>query len=190
MNRIKAIAATALLLCSGLASAAQLYLAPPNGLIQVGETISVDLRISDLGDFAAPSLGSFYAEVLYDPSILHLDSWSYGNLLGNLSDTDETDWETDDGTPGLIGLDEHSWLSHDALDAMQPGAFTLATLVFRGLAPGSASLSLENWDLADALYTTLTPTAVTGATVDVTAVPVAPPVLLMLPLGFWLARRR
>lgn len=189
MNRIKAIAAASLLLCSGLASAARLALSPPNGLVQVGETIPVDLRVSDLGNFAAPSLGAFYAEVLYAPSLLYLESWSYGDLLGDLSDPDETDWEADDGTAGFISLDVLSLLSADVLDAMQPDAFTLATLVFRGLAPGNAALDLANPDLADALYSTLTPTAVTGATLEVTSVPVAAPVLLMLPLALWLARR-
>ncbi len=189
MNPIKALVASALILCGGLTSAAQLSLAPPTGLIQVGETISVDLRVSDLGNFASPSLGAFAAKVLYAQSVLHLESWAYGDLLGNLSDSNETDWDTDDGTAGAIGLDEFSWLSDDLLDAMQPGAFTLATLVFRGVAPGTAALNLVNVDLADAFYNTLTPTAVTGATIQVNAAPIAPPILLMLPLGLWLARR-
>jgi hypothetical protein len=191
MNRIKALAAVALFLSSGLANAVQLFLSPPASATQVGDTISVDLRVSDLGNFASPSLGAFYAEVSYAPSILHLESWSYGSFLGNPADINETDWVTDDATAGFISFDELSLLPDGALDAMQPAAFTLATLVFRGVGSGSSSLNLANVDLSDAFYSRLTPTAVTGATIQVNnSVPIAPPVWLMLPVGLWLARRR
>lgn len=186
MNRLKLILTAATLLGSGLAGAAQIYLAPAHGVVKVGEILAVDLRVSDLGNFQAPSLGAFYAEIRYDPAVVALESVTYGDLLGNLSDPDETSWVTTPGI-GFVSVDEYSWLFPDILDPLQPDAFTLTTFVFRGLAEGSTTLGIDNWDLADAMKDTLHPTAVTGGVITV---PIAPPALLMLSGVPLLTRRR
>ena len=112
----------------------------------------MDLNISGLGEFAAPSLGAFLVEVTFDDSLLTVDSVSYGLLLG---DTDPFAFETDILTTvgaGSVSLDEISFLFDFELDALQPESFTLATLSFTGDNAGISALGFGTGMIGLLLY--------------------------------------
>ena len=62
------------LLVAGSSHALTLSFAPSDQTIGIGDTALVDLNISELGDYDAPSLGAFYVEITFDDSILAFDT--------------------------------------------------------------------------------------------------------------------
>jgi len=145
-----------------------LSLSPDTQTVSTGDFASVDLDISGLGNFTTPSLGSFKVEVLYDPSILDYDHTVVGNLLGDPSDPSEIDPQVL-SLPGSVTVDVVSLLLDFELDALQRDSFTLATLSFKGKAPGSSDLSYSQLDLSDAPGNTLNPDTTQPASITVTS---------------------
>ena len=176
-------------LYSGSASAVLLSLDPVSQDINTGEIASVNLNISGLGDFAPQSLGAFYVEIAFNVEILSIDSVSYGSFLGNPDDPFETDIITTN-SPGLISLEEFSFLFDFELDAIQPDSFTLATLNFLGTNEGLSALNIIGVDLSDAIGFTIDPT-LSNASIQVSSplvVPAPAPITLLL-LGLVLLLR-
>jgi hypothetical protein len=139
-----------IVLIAGQTTATTLSFSPASQEIAVGDSTAVDLIISGLGDHTAPSLGAFLVEVTYDPGILFFDSVMYGPFLGN---TDPFEFETDIITTagsGFVFLDQFSYLSDSELDGLQSASFTLATLEFTGIGPGSSAVGFGYIDLSDA----------------------------------------
>ena len=127
--------------------ASSLSLVPITQSITSNGTAAVDLIISGLGDVTSPSLGAFLVEITFDESILSFDSVTYGSLLGNPSDSNETDIVTTLGTDS-VSLDEFSFLFDFELDVIQPASFTLATLQFTGNTTGTSTLEFGALDLS------------------------------------------
>lgn len=114
----------------------------------LGTMVAVDLVISGLGDFAAPSLGTFDLDVTFDPVILAFNSAVFGDQLdlfglGSITEV----------FPGVmnVNLFELSLDDPADLDTLQPGSFTLATLTFDTIASGTSPLELFINALGDAL---------------------------------------
>jgi hypothetical protein len=179
-----------------LAHSAIIGLQPVTTFANPGDAISFDLIISDLGNFAANSLGAFDISVGFDASALSFTSYSLGNLLGDVSL-----FEAIDGSSGNLGgavnVAEVSLLSALNLDTLQPGAFTLATLNFNviDLAVGAVTqLSvLSGPVLADALGYSIAATAAGPASVQggSASVPVpGTPLLFIASLFAWLTLKR
>lgn len=148
--------------------------------VDVGTPVDVDLTISGLGDFSAPSLGGFDLDVTFDNSILGFSSVVFGALLGGPG---EAVTIVDTSTAGVVNLFEVSLLFDFELDALQPAAFTLATLTFDTLAVGTSVLgiSINSLILIDAGDPPLElPAQVQGG--SITAVP-EPTTLVLLSLG-------
>lgn len=134
-----------ILLLTGLfqipvAHSALIELQPGSLNATTGDSISLDLVISGLGNFGPDSLGAFDVSVGFDPSIFAFTSYSLGGYLGDLGLLEALDASFGD-LGGSINLAEVSLLSAASLDALQPGAFTLATLNFDviNLAVGAVS---------------------------------------------------
>ncbi|MES9980575.1 MAG: cohesin domain-containing protein [Candidatus Thiodiazotropha sp. 6PLUC5] len=144
--------------------AVTLTLVPMSQEIRVGSTTSVDLNISDLGDYSAPSLGAFLTEIVFDDVALSFESVTYGDLLGS---TEPSLFETDivtTVTPGSVSLDEFSFLSDYELDSLQPDSFTLASLSFMATSAGTSLLEFGLIDLSDAIgFSILDPTLETAS---------------------------
>jgi len=103
----------------------------PDGHL-VGDTFSVDLIFSGLGNLAAPSLVSYDIFVSYESGLFDLDSVAFGPSLGGPADATSSF----SVTPDLVELTESTLLSDADLDALQPDMFTAATLTFMAVTPG------------------------------------------------------
>jgi hypothetical protein len=159
-----------------LAHATLIGLQPSSLFATTGDSISLNLVVSGLGNFSSPSLGAFDISVGYDPLALSFTGYSLGNYLGNINLFQAIDGSLGNGG-SAVNVAEVSLLSAAGLDTLQPGAFTLATLNFNvtNLAAGAltqfsllpvALLGDANGDSLSA--TSAAPASVTGsATVPV-----------------------
>ena len=159
----------------------------------VGDSVSVDLVISGLEDGGAPSVGAFDLDVTFDPLILAAGSVTFGAFLG-----DEALGEAltaSSVSAGLIDLAAVSLLLPVELDALQPAAFTLATLSFTTLAADTSPLTLSQAFVDDAFGARLAADTVGGSVTVAQAVPQPvsePATLLLVGVGVlaWRLRRR
>jgi hypothetical protein len=150
-----------------------LSLEPTPQSISVGDTTTLDLVISGLGDHASPSLGAFDLDVTFNPSILSPVSVAFGDHLnlGGLGSLQEFNFNA----PGSVHVDEISFELPADLNSAQPSSFTLATLGFRGIGPGVSGLDITGASLSDELANSLE-FATSGASIEVTgSVPVPDP---------------
>jgi hypothetical protein len=162
---------------------------PSSQTVPLGADAAVDLVISGLGDFTAPSLGAFDLDLTYDASVLSAASVTLTSFLGDAIQG------ADLSTPGFIDLFVISLLSPLELDALQPESFVLATLSFDAIALGTSLLALTQVVAGDAFGADLGATAGSGSiTVTSSQTPVPEPsligFLLMGALGLALRRRR
>ena len=150
-------AATAALRGAGSAAAVSIALvnATPAPPITVGETVVVQLTVSDLG--AAPnatSLTAFELEISYDEALLDFVSVSFEPFLGieleNASNEPCTFANLDGvcdvilafaSSSGLVELAETSLWAPGEINTYQPASGVLATLTFTAQGVGSVTLS-------------------------------------------------
>jgi hypothetical protein len=109
---------------------------PSSSEVFVGNQFNVDLLVSDLGIDEDISLFDF--DLFYDPSIIQFSKYNLSDKLGSISSGDALDVG---GlvAPGQLNLSSVSFLTELGL---QPDAFKLATVTFKGLAEGFSSLSI------------------------------------------------
>ncbi len=110
--------------------------APSSQTVNVGDAVSVDIVVSDL---AGEIVSAYDLDVTYDSSILSATGVTFGLLLG-----DESWFEafnaSDISLAGLVDFAQLSLLSDAELGTLQPDSFTLATLEFLAIGPGTSSL--------------------------------------------------
>ncbi|AUB84336.1 cohesin domain-containing protein [Candidatus Thiodictyon syntrophicum] len=175
------------------AQALQISISPSSPLVNQGGNLSVAIVIAGLAPGGAPSLGSFDLNLSFDPAILGLDP-ADGNGDGVIDSVLlDPDGQLDTFAAGLnlvaagitaIGTVNLFELSFDlpmVLNANQASSFTLATISFLAVAPGTSALGLGVLALSDELGRTLTAT-LSNASVSVsdTQVPIPSPLLLLL----------
>lgn len=122
--------------------------------VVLGNPAYVDLFISGLGDYMAPSLGAFDLSIIYDPAILGMSSVTFGDpVLGDQLDI----WGLGGNpmgvstvSPGVENIFEISLDIPWDLEDYQAGSFTLASLTFDTLSLGTSPLNLSNVILSDA----------------------------------------
>jgi hypothetical protein len=170
LRRILTLLVGLLVLASGsLAQAVSLEFVPSAATIGLGDPFDMALQISGLGDFTAPSLGTFDVTVTFSPTLLTFDTVTYGDpVLGDQLDLSGVGSLTAT-TPGVgaVNLFELSFDSASDLNSLQAGAFTLATLTFTGQAVGTSPLAFSSVLLGDAEGNALTPTSVGSGSVTV-----------------------
>jgi hypothetical protein len=181
----------------GIASPAlaniSLSLEPGPQTINVGDPAVMDLVVSGLGNHASPSLGAFSLDLSYNPAILSAVSLTFGNsldlgVLGSLRFSDLS-------TAGAIHLEEVSLESSTDLNNAQASTFTLATLNFTSLAPGTSAIDFTSASLSDEQGTSLTGFLSKGGSIQVRGTTPVPDVgstasMLLLGLVSVLALRR
>lgn len=140
------------------ADAVSIFVDPSLTTVTVGGPVSVDIKISGLGNTADTTLGAFDIKLNFDPSRLALTSpppltgsppYGTGLNLGDLSGN-SSDQSTTIGL-GFVELAETSLLSPSVLVAGQPDDFVLGTLIFQALTTiGLSNLTLTLLDSGDA----------------------------------------
>ncbi len=148
-------------LAAGFAATASaqisLYLSPSSQSTSVNGTATYSLNVKGLktsADYAGPVLGGYNITLDFNSAIASVQSVAFGSLL-NLSGTDYQSADT--SSAGVLSLMEISFDSASALEAAQPGSFTLATITFVGQASGLTGLTfdLANTSLSDENANTL-----------------------------------
>ncbi len=183
------------LLQIGHANAALLSLEPDASSASPGDTVAIDLVVSGLGDFTAPALGAFSAEIAFDPAAIAFSDYLLGGFLGDATALESVDVSTG-VSAGIVGLGEVSFLASHLLEAQQPDWFILATLTFDilSLAPGQQTLLniLPGALLADANGAALPVTATNNASLRAPLPAPAPatPLLFVTGLLALCVRRR
>jgi hypothetical protein len=175
-----------------LAYSALIEFQPDSFLAGPGDSISLDLVVSGLGNAGPDSLGAFDISVGFDPTKLSFTGYSLGNLLGNVGLAEAIDASAGD-VGGAVNVAEVSLLSVPALDALQPDSFVVATLKFDvvDLAPSVVTqLSvLSGAVLGDAFGSPLSVTGLGSASVQ--GVPLPGTLFLFSATLFgWVAARR
>lgn len=151
-------------LAAAPAGALTLTLSPATATPAPGDPFAVDLLVSGLGDGSAPSLGAFDVTLTFDAAAVSFVSVGFDAYLGAIPA------EATAGSvlgAGTLALGEYSILSPAALDALQPGSFRLATVVFEAtsLAPSAIGFGAVLLGDADGRALALT-TPPTGTTVS------------------------
>lgn len=100
--------------------------------IQVGTPVTINISV-----FNGSNINAFDLTVVYDPSILKLESWSFGSYLSNLTVVNEQD------DPGSFNL-----AATQLARAGVSGDGTLIKLVFRAVSHGSSTVALQDAVLA------------------------------------------
>ncbi len=172
-----------MLASAGPVHAITIDLIPTYQEVEAGTPLTVEIAISELTGGAAPSLGVFDLNLIYDATMLsfagpagvsfgdQLDLFDLGSIRG-----------IDDSTPGVVNLFELSLDLADDLDNLQLADFSLATLTFDTLIEGMSTLALSVNALGDSIGAPLT-AEVNGAEINITAsteVPEPAPLLLLI----------
>ncbi|MFQ5777824.1 MAG: cohesin domain-containing protein [Terriglobia bacterium] len=130
-----------------------IVLSPGTITIPEGVSFSMELSISGLGLFMAPSLGAWDLDVLFDSSILGFTGATFGDpILGDQLDLFGLGSITgvDNSLPGVLNLFQLSLDFPIDLDTLQADSFVLATLDFDAIGVGSSALTINLNALSDA----------------------------------------
>ncbi len=114
-----------------------------------GEMVDISIEIAGLGDFAAPSLGTFDLMLTYDPAIFDLEP---GTAAVDLFLGDEMFGEaivTISPGAGTIEILELSLLAIADLTALQPASFPLFSATFTSVGTGDGTFDLVVSQLGD-----------------------------------------
>jgi len=123
----------------GSASAvATLSFDPSNQTVGLGDSVTVDLRISGLGD---DILTAFDLDISFDDSILDFQGFTFGTGLDTFGLGTNIQFDTDFGA-GLVNVYEISFDSDVVLGSFQPNDFVLGTFDFGTLSLGTSALNV------------------------------------------------
>ncbi|MEL7356413.1 MAG: cohesin domain-containing protein [Cyanobacteria bacterium J06560_6] len=184
------------------AEAISLGIRPNSQEATLGNSVTADLVVSDLGNFTAPSVSVFDLGIDFDQSVLSFGTLDFGNEL-NLGFPSASIQSINTSAPGVVRFSEFSILpliiGPNGFDTFQQSSITLGTLTFDTVGVGTSSLSLSaNPILGDAIGDPLSIDVFSSGSISVLPVdPVSVPEpnsiwIPWLTLGFkrWLQRRR
>jgi len=131
--------------CSWNVTATRIDLNPTLTNTSVGSSFSVAVVVSGLSAVSpALAVTDFDLDISYNPLLLNATGVSFGTGLGgpldNISGSDLL------STPGIADLFAFSFDDYPTLLGLQGDSFTLATLTFLSLAPGTDSLAFVQND--------------------------------------------
>jgi hypothetical protein len=176
INRLSMLVGVLAFLATTPVTAVTLRLVPGMTTVDLGDPLSIDIVVSELGAGNAPSVGDFDFDITYDDTILLATGVDFGLLLGDPG-LFEADAGFDLSISGVVDLFEVSFLSTTELDTLQPSSFTLATLSFNTVGLGTSALNFTQINLDDAFAQSLNPVML-GSSVtvvsSVSAIPIPP----------------
>lgn len=170
-------------LLNGELYGAKIEIIPPSQQVGIGSSFDVELFISELGDFAAPSISTYDLDVSFDLTVVSFDRVVFGDpVLGNQLDLFGFGTVSSE-LPGVgaVNLFELSLDLPGDLDSNQAGSFVLATLRFDAISAGTSQLSLTTNVVGDSLGNPLATTVGNGS-VEVEAIP-EPSTFVLLGMG-------
>ncbi len=168
--------------------AALISVDPTPQTAMLGEMPSFDINVSGLGAFSAPSVSTFDVDVAFDSTILAFNSVTFGVGL----DLFAFGFNVTGVTPGAgtVNVFEVSFDFPSDLDTLQAGAFTLFTVKFDAIGPGTSSINLGVNSLGDSIGDRLLADTTPGS-ITVAAVPEPSTISLLLAgLGLAVVRMR
>lgn len=167
------------------ANAISIDLIANQSVINVGDSVEVQVRISGLSDASAPSLGVYDVDFNYDASLFNFSSILWGDsTLGNQLDLNGFGSLQDSSSgSGWLNFFELSFDNALDLELLQAGEFTLFSILLEAIAIGSGNFSLTNNALGDAYGSELFADTINGTAVNVGSVSVPEPSSLILLLG-------
>lgn len=131
-------------------------------VVQVGDTVSLDVRVTDVTDLYA-----FQFDVAFDPAVLQLSQMLEGSFLGGSGGATAFVAGAIDNLAGTVSFTANTLLGPGA---GATGSGVLARLVLQATAAGSSELAFGNVMLLDSTLADIAAVPSTGA-IDVTAVP-------------------
>ena len=175
------------ILTAKLAQAASLEILPVSQNAELGDSVEVQVVISELGSFGAPSLGAFNLNVSFDDTILDFAGLTFGDQL-DVQNLGSIRAFSEDPNPnvGLVAFFEISLDPPGILDSFQEASFTLATLNFNVTAEGIALLNISSATLDDSLGNTISVDSILDAVINGTepsTIPEPSTILGLLTLG-------
>jgi len=161
------------------ARAATLSFSPVSQSVISGGSVDVEVVISGLGDGAAPSLGAYDFDVLFDPGLLSVSSVSFGDPLnGDQLDLEGNGTYTESlNGVGDVNLVQLSFDSVATLNSSQLDTFVVAVITFDAFSVGVSGLSFDNVVLSDAAGAGLSAATLVA---NIEVIPLPLPLLLML----------
>jgi hypothetical protein len=170
MNILKALPLCIVMLLAFNANASIILSAVPNVSNAIsGDSISVELIVSNLDAGGPDSLGGFEMDISYDSAVMSVTGYAFGDQLGNIDLGEALDFSFGDDALGTVNLSLLSLLFDFELDSLQPSTFVLATIDFSvdSLVQGSATeVSYDFTLFSDAFGFELTASSITGATIS------------------------
>jgi hypothetical protein len=152
--------------------------------VSLGDPAAVEVFITGLGDYSPPSLSAFDLEITYDPSILSMTTVIFGDpILGDQLDLFGLGGNPQgvfNIAPGVENIFEISFDFPGDLEAFQASTFTLATLIFDTISPGSSLLSIYIYAISDASGYSLYGDTETGVINVTSTAPIPEPATLLL----------
>ena len=149
-------------------------------ITQSANSLEIGIAIAGLDEGIAPSLSYYDFDIGFDHNQLTFVNAIFGdNLLGNQLDLfnfNDNVTSAEIISPGLLNLSEVSFDSATDLNNLQADSFTLATLNFQIVNPGTSLMSLAVLGLGDADSNSL---SVANITAPITTVPLPSAFILM-----------
>lgn len=154
-------------------------------LVNVGDNIEVQVRISGLNDASAPSLGVYDVNFNYDSSLFNVSNLVWGDsILGNQLDLNGLG-SLQDSNSGLNWLSVLEVSFDDAMDLelLQADEFTLFSVLLNAVGIGNGNFSLTANALGDAYGNNVSIDTFNNTSVNITGVSVPEPSSLLLLVG-------
>lgn len=182
---IRPLLCFSLLGLASLSGATEISVAPSTQATTPGMPVTVDVLVSGLGDGTAPSIGAYDIRLGFDSAVLSLADPQTDITFGTGLDIFGFGTLTDIQGTNPVDVAETSFDDPADIDALQPNAFTLFSVVFTALAEGVSAISVSVNSITDADGSALTIDSVVGGQVQVSPLPI-PGVAVLLSLGLGL----
>ena len=153
-------------------------LSPSAQELQLGDNLTLDVKVSDLADATAPSLGVYDLNLLFDATRVSISNIIWGDAVkGNQLDLNgfSSLQMSDANNPGILNLFELSLDDVWSLNNLQAGSFSLFSVIFSTIAAGPAEFTLGVNALGDANGDSLLADSIGTSKVMINAVAVPEP---------------
>jgi hypothetical protein len=169
------------LLFAGRVGAVGLEVVSSDNSVLLGGLVDVSVVVSDLGNSAPPSVGAFDLELQFDNTLVSFNSASVGGGLGDIGLGEAVTGTVANATD--VDVFEVSLLTPAELNALQTDSFTLFTVTFKGIAPGTAAFNVVlNAPLSDELGDPIDTPTLTNLALEVTEPKPVPAVTEPIPV--------